>query len=96
MEGPYLCTAASDLQVESPTVVLGSFSPSFLELPQEVLVMVMRKHQRYFPVFAGKEVRSGAGGAGVVVAKGLCKTPALLLYVRQGQGGEAFALMPTS
>ncbi|KAL6760998.1 glycyl-tRNA synthetase beta subunit-domain-containing protein [Haematococcus lacustris] len=38
--------------VESPNVILGSFNPSFLQLPQEVLVMVMRKHQRYFPVFA--------------------------------------------
>lgn len=37
--------------VESPTVVRGTFSLTFLELPSEVLVMVMRKHQRYFPVF---------------------------------------------
>lgn len=37
--------------VESPTVVLGSFDPAFLRLPREVLVMVMRKHQRYFPVY---------------------------------------------
>lgn len=38
--------------VEAPTVILGSFSPSFLQLPEEVLVMVMRKHQRYFPVYS--------------------------------------------
>ncbi|PRW56476.1 Glycine-tRNA ligase chloroplastic mitochondrial [Chlorella sorokiniana] len=37
--------------VESPTVVLGTFDPAFLALPREVLVMVMRKHQRYFPVY---------------------------------------------
>lgn len=37
--------------IESPTVVLGSFDPDFLRLPREVLVMVMRKHQRYFPVY---------------------------------------------
>ncbi|PNW77355.1 hypothetical protein CHLRE_10g433000v5 [Chlamydomonas reinhardtii] len=37
--------------VEAPSVVMGSFSPDFLALPSEVLVMVMRKHQRYFPVF---------------------------------------------
>jgi hypothetical protein len=30
----------------------GTFAESFLALPQEVLVMVMRKHQRYFPVFS--------------------------------------------
>lgn len=37
--------------VESPTIVLGSFDPEFLQLPREVLVTVMRKHQRYFPVY---------------------------------------------
>ncbi|KAG7672971.1 putative Glycine--tRNA ligase, chloroplastic/mitochondrial 2 [Nannochloris sp. 'desiccata'] len=37
--------------VESPTVVLGTFDSDFLKLPREVLVMVMRKHQRYFPVY---------------------------------------------
>ncbi|CAI5491294.1 unnamed protein product [Closterium sp. Naga37s-1] len=36
--------------VESPVPLLGSFDRSFLDLPPEVLVMVMRKHQRYFPV----------------------------------------------
>jgi glycyl-tRNA synthetase len=36
--------------VEAPTVVRGTFDPSFLKLPRELLVMVMRKHQRYFPV----------------------------------------------
>ncbi|WIA13728.1 hypothetical protein OEZ85_007280 [Tetradesmus obliquus] len=38
--------------VESPTVIRGGFDPAFLELPEDVLVMVMRKHQRYFPVFS--------------------------------------------
>jgi glycyl-tRNA synthetase len=36
--------------VEQPTALLGGFDPAFLELPREVLVAVMRKHQRYFPV----------------------------------------------
>ena len=36
--------------VESPKLILGDFDPAFLALPKEVLVMVMRKHQRYFPV----------------------------------------------
>lgn len=30
---------------------MGGFDRDFLELPDEVLVMVMRKHQRYFPVY---------------------------------------------
>ena len=38
--------------VEAPTAFLGRFEPSFLELPSEVLVSVMKKHQRYFPVWS--------------------------------------------
>ena len=36
--------------VEQPTPLLGSFSPSHLTLPRDLLVTVMHKHQRYFPV----------------------------------------------
>lgn len=36
--------------VEYPNVLFGSFDPSFLEIPQEVLITSMREHQRYFPV----------------------------------------------
>jgi glycyl-tRNA synthetase len=39
--------------VEQPTAVLGSFNPDYLELPEEILTGVMRKHQRYFPVRGG-------------------------------------------
>ena len=35
---------------ESPSAVLGSFDPEFLELAEEVLVTVMRDHQKYFAV----------------------------------------------
>jgi glycyl-tRNA synthetase beta chain len=35
---------------EWPSVILGSFDREFLELPQEVLVTVMRDHQKYFAV----------------------------------------------
>ena len=38
--------------VEAPTPLLGKFDPSHLELPAEVLISVMKKHQRYFPVTA--------------------------------------------
>ncbi len=37
--------------VEYPTPLLGRFDSGFLKLPEEVLVAVMRKHQRYFPVY---------------------------------------------
>lgn len=36
--------------VEYPSVVLGSFDRSFLEVPKEVLITSMRSHQRYFSV----------------------------------------------
>ena len=35
---------------EFPSVVLGSFDPEFLGLPEEVLVTVMRDHQKYFAI----------------------------------------------
>jgi glycyl-tRNA synthetase beta chain len=35
---------------EYPTPILGSFDPEFLKLPEEVLVTVMRHHQKYFSV----------------------------------------------
>jgi glycyl-tRNA synthetase beta chain len=35
---------------EFPTPILGSFDRSYLDLPQEVLVTVMRHHQKYFSV----------------------------------------------
>jgi glycyl-tRNA synthetase beta chain len=40
---------------EYPSVILGRFDPSFLALPDEILVTVMRGHQKYF----GVENRSG-------------------------------------
>ena len=36
--------------VESPSALLGDFNPRHLLLPQEVLIGVMKKHQRYFPI----------------------------------------------
>jgi len=35
---------------EWPVAVTGAFDPAFLELPREVLVSTLQKHQRYFPV----------------------------------------------
>jgi len=53
--------------VEAPTSLLGSFDPAHLHLPRQVLISVMKKHQRYFPVFkplpaqTGKPYTSGQG-----------------------------------
>src|SRR5579859_7162342 len=35
---------------EFPSVILGSFDPEFLVLPEEVLFTVMRDHQKYFAI----------------------------------------------
>ncbi|MAT44768.1 MAG: glycine--tRNA ligase subunit alpha/beta [Anaerolineaceae bacterium] len=39
------------LLVEAPTAFTGTFESEYLNLPSEVLISVMKKHQRYFPVF---------------------------------------------
>ncbi len=46
---PVLLDEVANL-VEAPTVLLGSFEASHLDLPRDVLISVMKKHQRYFPV----------------------------------------------
>lgn len=38
--------------IEFPTAFRGSFAEEYLELPPEVLITAMEKHQRYFPVMA--------------------------------------------
>lgn len=48
-DDPALLAEVASL-VEAPTALRGSFSSSYLDLPREVLVSVMKKHQRYFPV----------------------------------------------
>ncbi|SNV18828.1 Glycine--tRNA ligase alpha subunit [Dermatophilus congolensis] len=55
--------------VEDPHGVLGHFDERYLDLPEKVLVTVMRKHQRYLPVY-------GPDGTlkphFVTIANGLC------------------------
>jgi glycyl-tRNA synthetase len=48
-EDPGLLTEVTYL-VEQPTALVGRFQEKYLALPRDLLVMVMRKHQRYFPV----------------------------------------------
>jgi glycyl-tRNA synthetase beta chain len=42
--------------VEHPSVYVGEFDKTFLEVPQECLILTMRQNQKYFPLFdaAGK------------------------------------------
>ncbi|MCA9922270.1 MAG: glycine--tRNA ligase subunit beta, partial [Anaerolineales bacterium] len=54
-EDPALLSEVANL-VERPTPMRGQFDERYLKLPAEVLIAVMRKHQRYFPVYTmGKE-----------------------------------------
>ena len=50
-DNPLLATVVN--LTEFPTAILGSFDPEFLELPEEVLVTVMRDHQKYFAIDDG-------------------------------------------
>ena len=45
---PLLATVVN--LTEFPSAILGSFDPEFLDLPEEVLVTVMRDHQKYFAI----------------------------------------------
>jgi glycyl-tRNA synthetase len=59
-EDPGLLAEVANL-VESPNALIGSFDEAHLQLPRDVLVSVMKKHQRYFPVLAGaKPTGSGS------------------------------------
>src|SRR5665648_46118 len=40
--------------VEYPNAILGNYDKKYLELPKDVLIIVMEKHQKYFPVFKNK------------------------------------------
>jgi glycyl-tRNA synthetase beta chain len=45
---PLLATVVN--LTEFPSAIMGSFDPEFLDLPEEVLVTVMRDHQKYFAI----------------------------------------------
>ncbi|SEE59185.1 glycine--tRNA ligase [Jiangella alba] len=60
--------------VEEPNALLGGFDTRYLELPEQILTTVMRKHQRYLPV------RSADGALlphFVAVANGACDADAV-------------------
>ena len=37
--------------VEKPNVIIGKFDEIYLEIPQEILIITMQQHQKYFPLF---------------------------------------------
>ncbi|HUL14401.1 MAG TPA: glycine--tRNA ligase subunit beta [Terriglobales bacterium] len=56
---------------EFPTVIEGAFDPSFLRLPDEILVTVMRGHQKYFAA----EKRGGDLAPNFLAVINLAKDP---------------------
>jgi glycyl-tRNA synthetase len=50
-DDPGLLSEVTNL-VEAPAVLRGGFSEEHITLPRQVLIAVMKKHQRYFPVEA--------------------------------------------
>lgn len=48
-DDPALLDEVANL-VEAPMALLGEFEEKYLELPRDVIITVMRKHQRYFAV----------------------------------------------
>ena len=37
--------------VEKPNIILGKFDEIYLKIPQEILIITMQHHQKYFPLF---------------------------------------------
>jgi glycyl-tRNA synthetase beta chain len=60
-EDAYLLDLVTYLN-EYPSVIEGDFDPSFLELPDEILITVMRGHQKYFAVEKRGTSRLSASG----------------------------------
>ena len=53
---------------ENPHTLVGEFDENFLELPEEVIILSMREHQRYFPVFKNNTLTNKF----IVVSNALC------------------------
>jgi glycyl-tRNA synthetase beta subunit len=60
IDDPGLLEEVTNL-VEQPTALLGNFEQKYLALPKDVLITVMKKHQRYFPVLSTPGGRMSAG-----------------------------------
>ncbi len=60
---PELLAEVANL-VEHPMPFLGTFGEEYLSLPKDVLISVMKKHQRYFPIERQKVESSGSNKDG--------------------------------
>ena len=69
--------------VERPTPLLGSFDPEYLALPEDVLISVMKKHQRYFPLRARRLMRARLTPAHLTASPAAASCPHFVV-VRNG------------
>jgi len=62
--------------VEKPNIIMGKFDPIYLKIPQEILIVTMQQHQKYFPLFEndGKLTNSFLLVANLPDKKGYIKT----------------------
>jgi len=52
-DNPRLIDEVTNL-VDNPNVLLCSFNKKFLSIPEEILILTMQSHQKYFPTFDNK------------------------------------------
>ena len=53
-DNPRLIDEVTNL-VDNPNVLLCSFNKKFLSIPEEILILTMQSHQKYFPTFDNKD-----------------------------------------
>ncbi len=41
--------------VEDPRILLGDFNKDYLQIPEEIIISTLKRHQRYFPLFNKKD-----------------------------------------
>ncbi len=85
-DDPALLDEVTNL-VERPTPLLGAFEERFLALPPMALVAVMRKHQRYFPVYQAG-AHAGGQSKGAQAAGAHAGAPLLPYFVAVRNGDE--------
>jgi glycyl-tRNA synthetase len=87
-DDPGLLDEVTDL-VEQPTAIRGSFSDEYLRLPKEVLITVMKKHQRYFSVIGNQETSRQVDKVGERLVSSVSLSTHLLSYFITIRNGPA-------
>jgi len=46
----------SKINFKKPNVIIGKFDEIYLKIPQEILIITMQQHQKYFPLFDSNSI----------------------------------------